>query len=306
MLKLAAATSLLILVLPLASGSSRAQSVDCPGSLKQSHPHPFGAFNFDTNSLFEDVRNLPDVTAAGGYSYGIVSCADNPDPSNPMRLHWLVPGPDGWVQPKAKLNATPRLTNEKPPLQFDGCLEYGNRGDTTLGKFFGLSEDRSRIEDEHIRGCREVIARPGVSGEGTGKIQQIILKFKNFFPSDAKYPAKTMLKIEGDVGIRQERENQYTSFVTYEAAPFGDSTGSLDGMRLRPAFRGAAESLLSAFAKANGVEPIRIGNKGEVTFTVFELQKSELAYASYEVLDNYRQVVGSIPFPVLVPAPPRH
>jgi hypothetical protein len=109
-----------VVVLLSANGPRSAQADDCLGPLTQPHPHPFGSINFATNSLHEDVTRLPNVAAAGGFKFGIVSCVNNPDPSYPLRVDWLIPGPDGWVQPKEILNSVPRLTNEATPLPLDG------------------------------------------------------------------------------------------------------------------------------------------------------------------------------------------
>jgi hypothetical protein len=289
-----------VVVLLSANGPRSAQADGCLGPLTQPHPHPFGSINFATNSLHEDVTRLPNVTAAGGFKFGIVSCVNNPDPSYPLRVDWLIPGPDGWVQPKDILNSVPRLTNEEAPLPLDGCLQYGNRGDTTLGKFFGVLDDQSKVDREQQRGCRKIVSDSNSSTTGT--IQRIILKIKNFFPSDVNNPSKTMLKLEGIVGVDSKGPEQYISFFTYEIVKSGNSDGSVEKVSMRPVFIGETEALLTAFEKKNDPQ-IKVTSSGVVVFEVVGVKNPKLEYASYQIIDQNKQVVGSISFPVFVSGP---
>ena len=77
-----------------------------------------------------------------------------------------------------------------------------------------------------------------------------------------------------------------------------------ENMTLRPAFGGAAEALLPAFERKNGSE-VKLDTKGAVYFEVLDVKDAELAYASYEIVDRNKDVVGSVAFPVFVSASSR-
>lgn len=58
-------------VLLILAGPGVAQTNDpmgkCPGSVKQTHPHPYGNFNFETNSRHDEVGKLNGVSIAGRF-----------------------------------------------------------------------------------------------------------------------------------------------------------------------------------------------------------------------------------------------
>lgn len=57
-----------------------------------------------------------------------------------------------------------------------------------------------------------------------------------------------MLQFEGAVGIRPMGTDAYESFMEYSVVKLSpDSDGSVDGMMIRPEFRGNVESLLPVF-----------------------------------------------------------
>jgi hypothetical protein len=212
----------------------------------------------------------------------------------------LIPHVDGWVPVKSKLISVPKLTNDPQGLQLDGCLEYGNRGDTTDGKFIGLKEDQTKAEDEKKRGCRAAISNPKKESL-LEKIENIVLKFTNFVPGDAKDPAKTMLKIEGVVGVKGG-DDSYTSYMSYVISPFNGSDGKVGDLKLRPNFSGATERFLPAFTKTNGPQ-LNLTEKGFVSFNVVQVKNPVLTYGSYQILDRANVVVGSIAQPLFVPGP---
>jgi hypothetical protein len=264
--------------------------------MKEPHAHPNGNFNFETNSLFEQVGKLDSVIDAGKFKYGIVSCVSNPDPKYPLYVRWLIPGPAGWVQPNGKLESAPRLTNETKQEQSKGCLQFGNRGDTTHAHFFSLSDDKSRLGDEQKRGCREAAAA-AQSQAGTA-IENILLKIKNFFPSDSKRPQETMLRLDGRAGIEKKGDGRYSSILTYEITPVGKE-GSVKGIFIFPRFVGRSESLLASFNKDNP-GGIRASDKGVVEFAVSNVNEPQLTYASYEIYDQNKVPVASIAIPILL------
>jgi hypothetical protein len=114
-----------------------------------------------------------------------------------------------------------------------------------------------------------------------------------------------MLKVEGTVGVARQGEDKYTSYINYQITQFGSSDASVEGISMRPVFRGATENLMSAFVRNNGTDIIKVPSKGVIAFEVFGVKNPELAYASYEIMDRYQQVVASVSFPVFVSAAPR-
>jgi hypothetical protein len=169
----------------------------------------------------------------------------------------------------------------------------------TGAHFSGLVTDKRRIVDEQQRGCREVAALPQDAPRGA--IKRILLKIRNYFPSDAKNAAKTMLQLEGTAGIDSTRPNQYTSVVTYRIKQNSDE-GSVEDISMRPAFRGATEALLPAFNERNP-RGIKVAGAGSITFDVVNVTNPTLDYASYEIFDQNNQLVGAVAFPVFVSSP---
>jgi hypothetical protein len=275
-----------VIALLWSASAARAQSDSCPGPNKE--PHPYGTFTFQTNSRLDPLTSGP-------YKFGVVSCVNHNDPINPLYVHWLIPGPHGWVPAREKLESVLRMTNNDNVQQLKGCLLYGNRGDTTYGTFFGIDGDTDRVDDETKRGCRAAVEsnvpRPGL-------IDSIFQKFRNFFPSDIRNPQKTMLQIDGEMGIQWKTSNHYISFVSYEVGPYQGSEGSVEGITARPVFRGPTASLLPAFSKANE-QTIRIGRKGTIAFEA-DVGDPRLAYASYDLYVGDNNLVAGIAFPVFV------
>lgn len=263
-------------------------SASCHGPNPE--PHPYGTFTFHTNSRLDPI-------AQGNFRYGVISCVDHNDPLNDLKVHWLIPGPHGWVPPAEILESVPRMRIDDKVSQLKGCILYGERGDTTSGTFFGIDGDERRVEDEAKRGCRAAVESGPPSPSGIG---DILLKIKNFFPSDARNPKNTMLQLDGSVGIKRTGIDSYSSFFEYEVKPYANSRGSVENVSVRPVFRGAAEGLLSSFNKYNG-ESRRLEAKGRISFEVFGVNSPLLAYASYDLYEQDNQLVGGIDFPVFVP-----
>src|SRR3954469_21057716 len=109
------AAAFALAALCVAGAPAGAQSSNCPGSTPE--PHALGGFDFNTNSRVETL-------SAGDYKFGIVSCVANNDGTNPVYVHWLIPGPHGWAPPKETLNSAPRFSKDGRVEQFKGCLQY--------------------------------------------------------------------------------------------------------------------------------------------------------------------------------------
>ncbi len=297
----------LVSMLPIcASTHSFAQSKTCSGQIKQPHPNPYSQYNFETDSLFDAANKFPDasLSPSSKFKYGTLTCVTNPDPTNFLYVHWLIPGPDGWVPPKGgSLPSIVRFTDESSPASQDGCLAYGNRGDTYFAKFHVLKEEMPRVQDEQNRGCRAVIANPKQQSSILKSIENFALRFVNYVPSDVKNPQKTMLKIEGDVGVKGGPYD-YTSYMTYKVSRVEGSDGSIRDITLRPQFRSGAEQILPAFEKAVGPS-LKVDSEGGIFVPVTGIKNPQLAYASYVIFDRNNAAVGAIGFPIYIPGAAR-
>jgi hypothetical protein len=274
----------------LASNSWAESAAPCSGPNKMHHS--YGNFDFETNSRADPVKFRQ-------YKAGLVSCVSNNDKTNPLYAHWLIPGPRGWVPANDKLESTPRLIENEKVEQFGGCLRYGNRGDTTSANFLGIASDRSAVDEEKKNGCRATTPSSGAQAK-EATIEDIVLKIRNFFPSNSKEPQATMLQLDGEVGIKTTGPNQYQSFFRYVLSRYKDTSGgAIERMSVRPAFRGALETLLQSYVKDNPPR-LKMREKGYIAFAVSGIEAPVLRYASYEIYDQNEQLVGAIDFPVFV------
>jgi hypothetical protein len=284
-----AIAALFVIAIFLSPRTSYGQTV-CPGPLKE--PHLMGTFNFETNSRL-DPSTLP------GFKSGIVSCVGNLDTKYPLYVHWLIPGPHGWAPAGQKLESVARLIKDDRVAPMKGCLQYGNQGSFAYGQFLGNDTDQPRVIDEDKRGCRTAAAQP--PGPSESVLGNLLLRFKNFFPSDMSRPQETMLQMEGTVGVEVRGTDSYQSIVRYTMSRYPGSEGNVSEIAFRPAFRGAAVALIPAFNRKNDGGAVRGAGDGQITFDVQEVRNPQLVYASYNVLDREGRVVASIDFPVFVP-----
>lgn len=268
-----------------------AQNAGCPGQLFQQHL--LGEFNFDTNSRQQ-------ATKVDGFKSEIVACVKNHDKQYPLHVDWLIPGPHGWAPPENILESAARLIADERVRPYPGCISYGNRGDTDRGQFFGTGSDEDKVKDEKERGCRAASARPAEAGT-PGPLRLIQLVFRNFFPSDGKRPRETLMQMEGSVQVLPQSPSSYSSVVAYTMRRYDDSEGNATDITFRPAFRGEAQPLLSAFNRRND-GAVKGSPEGRIAFDVTEVLNPRLVYSSYDVLDRAGNVVASIDFPLFVPA----
>jgi hypothetical protein len=281
-----------LIAITMIAGAASAQTTNCAGSLP--HPHPMGLYNFDTNSRLEGVLQ-------SFYKAKVVPCVKNNDPSTPVRIIWLVPRIDGWVQPQSVQDFAPAwLRDEREAIELTGCLSYGNRGDTTLAKFWGDADARKKVDEESKQGCRSSIVKAQL-GQEKGWIDTLSSTFKNFFPADKERPEKTMLQIEGKVDIEKRGDFGYAARLIYYASPVKGSEGKTSDLTLIPMFTGAAEALLPRFRDKNP-EKIKVVEKDLIIFEVQDVKNPMLTYAAYAVLDKNGEHVGTLPFPVFVNA----
>lgn len=286
-----------------ACGASPLAAQDgCGGQLND--PHPLGAFDFDTNSNMVPTEKVdPPIPLQATFPFAVVPCVRN-NKSNALRVRWIIPDVSGWVPAHVTKYWLPRLHVNDRLAPMKGCLEYGNRGDTTRAAFWGADEDKALIEVETFSGCRATATRyqgqgPVVKG---GLFDKFQIPFRDFFPSDGANPDKTMIKIDGRVGIYREGTGSIIA-LEYTAARYGEgSSGVVGDIALQPSDNFPRE-LLSAFREQNERQ-VRLQDQGIVTMFVRDTGVSTFTYASYDVLDRNSQIVGSLAFPVLI-HPPR-
>jgi hypothetical protein len=187
------------------------------------------------------------------------------------------------------------MRRDKNTSQLQGCLLYGDRGETTQATFLGIEGDDRRVKDEARQGCRAAVENASVPSI----LEDIKFKIRNFFPSNSKNPNGTMLQLDGTVGINKIASDAYRSFFEYEVKPYSDSKGSPENVTVRPAFEGETEVLLQAFNQYNS-KTIILGPKGEISFKVENVGSPELAYGSYSLLGQDGEIVAGIDFPVFL------
>ena len=107
-----------------------------------------------------------------------------------------------------------------------------------------------------------------------------------------------LLQLDGSVGLKLISSTSYQSYFGYRLFPYDErSDGEPSKLTLRPAFRGTSETLLGSFLKTHP-EPIRMSEKGVISFEVSGIEKPRLTYGSYEIFDQNGQSVGTVDFPV--------
>ncbi|WP_422403754.1 hypothetical protein [Pseudomonas sp. GZD-209] len=262
----------------------------CSGEMAQ--PHKVGNFDFETNSRLEEHASVSQ------YKFAIVSCVGNHDQVYPVRVNWPVAHITSWVPAGKKVESAPILQVSNDARQLEGCLEYGNRGDTTHAFSFGDGFSKSIVESEGEQGCRAAIATHSAPSKGV--MEKFRFRIQIFFPSDVKSPGATLIQLDGEVGIDADKENHYRSVFNYEVRPYKDSKpGTLESISIRPFFKGVDDSLYSAFMKHNP-EPIRLQQKGTITFEVSGIKQPALTYARYEIFSQQNELIGAVELPVYV------
>jgi hypothetical protein len=274
--------------------SAQGQKISCPANLKKTHQQM--PFDFDTSTWVVPAA-LYVAANSGPYQIVVFTCVGNNDSKGILQFDWLVPRHQGWLEP-GKISASPRLVRGTSPTPYDGCLRYGNKGDSIPAQFLGGDDDKTSIDSENKVGCRTAIAR-GTLGTGGG-IFDFLLPFRNFFPSDSTKPKETMLQISGQIGVQKLGGDRYSSLLQYAINPSSESEGKASNATLRPAFLGAGgEALLRAFREKNP-ERLSLAENGTVRFEVSNVRNAALIYESYEILDVDGKVVASIAVPLFV------
>src|ERR1700730_17345527 len=279
----------LALALPI-----RAQSPACSGDMNKPHPHPYGPFNFETNSRREPIT-------ASQFKFKIISCVRNPDPNNYLSVRWLIPGPKAYVPRNDILDSQPRRTTEETSPELEGCLEYGDRGDTRTAPFYGLATDVPDVANEKTHGCRAAAARVQREPAQSGglRLENFFDLFRIFLPSDTQKPSSTMLELEGAVGVKVISATSYISSFAFKVRPHGENEGSAANVTIRPNFQGSAEPLLAAF-RANNRDTTRLNQVDALTFEVSEIVDPHFRYASYGLYDQNEKLVAEVDLPIFV------
>jgi hypothetical protein len=265
---------------------------DCAGD--RPRPHPYGNFDFNTNSRVE-----PYSAGASQFRYQIISCVHNNDSQYPVWVQWFIPQVRGFVPGNKLQQSTPRLSVDDPRSRpLESCIEYGNRPEYAKSPFWGLQDDSKTVHDEDNTGCRAVSIRGDQPRRM--KLEDIFFKIKYWLPSNAKNPKSTMLLLDGSVGIKILDSSRYVSSFEYNLTrQEGSSGGEPSQISVKPLFQGPTEVLFVSFAKKNP-EPLKLSEKGSITFEVTGIENPELQYASYGMFDQQNAFLGAVDFPVFV------
>jgi hypothetical protein len=287
-----------ILSLALSITSWAAVASDaCPGPVGEDHPFP--PFHFFTNSV---VEANDDLGTKSQYPYKNSSCIATAVPDSPTEVHWLAPSIHGWLQKESPTLAAHKLAVRNDAQQMDGCLVYGNQGDSILARLFVDVDQGNEINHEKKVGCRQAdaeIAHAAAEANGPDeKLIDIAQSVTNYFPSATKYARETMLRLDGEVGVTA-KDNGYTSYFRYKLNPTQGSKGDPRLITVTPAFVGPAATLVKDYSAQNPTT-LKGDVKNEISFTVNEVKNPRLVYATYDFLDGERNIVGSVDVPVFV------
>jgi hypothetical protein len=265
---------------------------DCTGD--RPHPHPYGAFDFNTNSRVE-----PYPPTSSQWRYQVISCVHNNDRQYPVWVQWFIPSVKGFVHVNSSQESTPRLSIDDPRSRpLESCIEYGNRPAYAKSPFWGLADDPKTVHDENGIGCRAVSVR--TDQPQRLKLEDILFKIKYWLPSNAKNPKSTMLLLDGTVGVKILDSSRYVSSFEYNLTrPEGSTEGEPSQITVQPLFQGPTEVLFVSFARKYPT-PLTLSEKGSITFEVAGIEKPELLYASYGMFDQQKNLLGAIDFPVFV------
>jgi hypothetical protein len=254
-----------------------------------------GTFEFVTNSRVEPTSD-PD------YPFVVKNCIANRPPFSVMHVWWLIPNVNGWLKTD-EIPSERRIAKGHNVTLMDGCLEYGIRGDMTKAPFLGDKAAKDGVAAETSKGCLQAAADAYDEAQ-YGPVKSFTQTIKNYFPSGLKDAARTMLRLDAEVGIRANVPSSgpatsYVSFMNYKIQRLEGSEGNPRDITMRPAFKGATEALSDSFGRKNP-EPIKAGEDGSIAFEVTEIVNPKLAYATYNIYDRERNLVASVDFPVFV------
>jgi hypothetical protein len=158
--------------------------------------------------------------------------------------------------------------------------------------------DLKSVQEETNSGCRVISTR--ADQPRRMKLEDIFFKIRYWIPSNAKNPKSTMLLLDGSVGVKVVNSSGYVSSFEYNLTRLqGSSEGEPSQIIVKPLFQGSTEVLSASFSR-NHPEPLKLSDKGLITFEVVGIENPELQYASYGMFDQQNTFLGAIDFPVFV------
>jgi hypothetical protein len=300
------AVATLLLACPL----SYAQN--CEGPTFQHHST--APQEFDTNSHLEqgDYEYTTCITARSqkrkGEYWRIDRCVHNPDPKFPLHFSWFVPEWEAWVPPNCVLEYPHYLqsapTAQSTPKLITSCIEYGNAGRMTTAQYLGDDAEQQAAANEDKSQCQP--AGPGklkASSADEAKLTPLAFETDLFFPSDAKYPEKTMLAMAASYSVAVEG-NSYASTLDYRLTPGPNSFDAVPKLvRMRVLLRGEAERL-TQFLSPQAKEPVRMQEVDSVRLLqVHGDGPWRLVHAVLQFFDQSDKPVAKAQVPVFVSAP---
>lgn len=293
----------------LACSPSYAQNCDGPTF----QHHSTTPQQFDTNSHVEQGNYeyttciKPGLQKRIGQYWRIDRCVHNPDPQYPFHFSWFVPEWEAWVPPNCVLEYPHYLssapTAQTQPKLITSCIEYGNAGRMTTAQYLGDDVEEQAAANEDKSQCKP--AGPGLLKAPSAQAPLRPLAFDTdlFFPSDVKYPEKTMLALAASYSVAVDG-NSYASTFDYRLTPAPNSSEAVPKLvRMRIVLRGEAERL-TQFLSPQAKEPVRMQEEGSVhLLQVHGDGPWRLVQAVLQFFDQNDKPVAKAQVPVFVSAP---
>ena len=267
---------------------------------------------FDTNSHLEQGNYeyttciKPGLQKRVGQYWRIDRCVHNPDPKYPFHFSWFVPQWESWVPPNRVLEYPHYLQNAPTPKSVQlvtSCIEYGNAGRMTTAEHLADEAEQTAAANQNKSRCQPV--GPGelkASSAESAPLSPIAFEADLFFPSDAKYPEKTMLAMVASYSIAVDGDS-YDSTLDYQLAPAPNNPDAVPKLvRMRVVLGGETERL-TQFLSSQVKEPVRMQEKGSVhLLQVHGNGPWRLLHAVLQFFDQSDQPVAKAQVPVFISA----
>ena len=289
--------ALLLGILTASSGSAET----CAGLVQQEHR--IGNFHFQTNAL---VRPHPHQSSIMQQ----ITCVSNLSKSD-LWIDWFIPGPKSWILP-ARSVSSHRVSLSQKWKPLNGCIEYGNVGQTTQAQFMGTAEDETLAEKERQSGCKSRISA-SVPAEkvSLGAFDKLFMPVELFFPSDLAKSFDTMLQLTGAVGTLLTSNQSIEYYFEYRLNQVeGRPAGNPQDVKVRfrpprhaealekfflitsqpkPSARDASKYVIEASV------PAPIGASPAASSTNFEV-----TLGAYEFFERNGKLVATAEFPIIL------
>jgi hypothetical protein len=275
-----------------AAGLSCLPAWACTPDAGQEH-RPKAGYHFKTQSY---VRSY-DPTPVG------VTCVQNLT-SNWMEVHWFIPGSGGWGPPSELSPPWERFLRTQKYQSLEGCLEYGNLGETTKAGFHGDAIDHESVVEEKRIGCtaaRNKYHSVAMRGDNLEKMTTLSIPVKILFPSDVEKPGDTMLVLSGEVKVVPGEQRRYSilfdlKISRYEGADQADSSQIF----VKPSFDARVASLWPMFKEHLG-EMLPIDKLSGTRIDVAPAEGTvAIEQASMEIVSANGRILARLGFPVYI------